>query len=121
MQSTSHNSFEVTMHQQQMITPAENAQPFESFPEQLQHNARTQPHKTALVYEGHRIDWATFHQRVRLIAGRLVAAGIGNYDKVAMLAHNCPEYVEMFAAALHVGACAVPLSSMASGEALEGM
>ncbi|GAB3671064.1 class I adenylate-forming enzyme family protein [Salinisphaera aquimarina] len=107
--------------QTQIVDPADSPDPFASFPARLQRTARAQPDHTAIVYGRRRIAWAAFHARVRLIAGRLQAAGIGADDKVAMLAHNCPEYLELFAATLHAGACAVPLSSMATGAALEAM
>ncbi len=107
--------------QAQLVVPADSDDPFEPFPDRLQRTARTQLDKTALLYEGRRIDWGAFHKRVRLIAGRLQDADIRDNDKVAVLAHNCPEYVELLAATLHVGACIVPLSNMASGAALEGM
>lgn len=107
--------------QPHLVTPAESSDPFEPFPDQLARVAAAYPDKTVMVHDERRITWGEFHRRVRLVAGRLKAAGIGTNDKVAMLAHNCPEYVELFCAALHAGACAVPLSSMASGAALEGM
>ncbi|MBA1148738.1 acyl--CoA ligase [Ectothiorhodospiraceae bacterium WFHF3C12] len=107
--------------QANLVTPAESDDPFRSFPEQLEQAAADHPEKIAVVDGDRRVTWDEFQRRVRLIAGRLKAAGIGANDKVAALAHNCAEYVELYAGTLHAGACMVPLSSMASGAALEGM
>ena len=47
--------------------------------------------------------------------------GIGQGDKIAILAANSIEYLETFMGGLRAGACVVPLSTMAAADALEKM
>lgn len=83
--------------------------------------ARQRPEHAALIFEGETIPWGEFDRRVNQIAHSLIRLGLKPTEKVAILAHTCPEYVQMFMGTLRAGGCAVPLSSMASGETLEMM
>ena len=50
--------------------------------------ARLEPNRIALVDGATRLDWCAFENRVARIASGLRALGVGEGDRVAMLAHN---------------------------------
>lgn len=66
-------------------------------------NARQQPHVTALEYiDGRRLTFALLHKRVALLSAGL--SGIAKPGtNVAILADNCPEYIELYYAAPAAG------------------
>ena len=65
--------------------------------------------------------WREFDRRINKIARTLAGMGIGQGDKIAILADNSIEYLETFMGGLRAGACVVPLSTMAAADALEKM
>lgn len=67
-------------------------------------NARLHPDATAFIADGQRITHAEYLRRVVNLAGSLAALGIGQGDRIAVLAHNCLEYVELYGAAARLGA-----------------
>ena len=103
------------------VTPAEESESVDPFHVRLAAAAAANPDRIALIEGERRVSWNEFHTRVRRAASRLNSAGVGRGDTVAMMARNCIELVEMYAATLHAGACAVPLSTMVSADALEAM
>jgi len=76
------------------------------------------PDHPALIFEGRTVTWREFDIMINRVAHALLALGLKPTEKVAMLAHTCPEYVAMYIGTLRAGGCAVPLSSMASGDTL---
>ena len=62
-------------------------------------NARLYPNHPAIRFEGRDISHGVLAQRMRQLAGGLSARGVEPGTRVAMLAQNCPEYVELFGAA----------------------
>ena len=84
-------------------------------------SAARHPDRTALVCDDLRLSWAEFDGRVNRLANALAGAGLRRGDKVAILAANGPEYVEIFAGTIRAGCCIVPLSTMAAPAALERM
>lgn len=79
------------------------------------------PNKTAFIFKGRRVSWSELGIRVNRIANAFLALGVKKGTRVALLSRNSVEYVEAFFGALTAGACAVPLPSMASTEALKLM
>jgi fatty-acyl-CoA synthase len=73
------------------------------------HAART-PERTALVYEGARISYARFLDRIERTAGWLASQGIGTEDVVAALMKNSLAFVELAFAASHIGAVFLPIN-----------
>ncbi len=67
--------------------------------------------RPALVAEGVARDWATFADRVARLAGVLTAQGVAAGDRVAMLGHNSPRFVEYYFATLWAGAVMVPVNT----------
>ena len=104
------------------ITPAAPAQaPQMTIVDMVREAARKAPEAEAVVCGDTRRTWALFDARVNRLANALIARGISRGDRVAALAPNSAEYAELFMATLRAGACMVPLSTMASAEALEKM
>jgi long-chain acyl-CoA synthetase len=80
--------------------------------------AACQPDQVALICEDRRVGYAELELRIRRVANWLRAHGIARGDRVAMLSKNSIAYVEAFFGTLAAGACAVPLPTLASPEAL---
>ncbi|MBI1181227.1 MAG: AMP-binding protein [Alphaproteobacteria bacterium] len=87
----------------------------------MDYHARTRPEAEMLVFESRRWTWGEGDRIVNRIAHGLIGLGVGRNDKVAVLAATSPEYFFTFWGIIRAGACAVPLSGMASAESLELM
>ncbi|HEX7672391.1 MAG TPA: class I adenylate-forming enzyme family protein, partial [Polyangiaceae bacterium] len=83
--------------------------------------AERSPGRTALVDGDARITWAALDRRMEAVAGALSVSGVGPGARVAVLAANSSEYVEIFFGVLRAGACVVPLGTMSSEDALRAM
>ena len=105
------------------ITVSEEAaaETFRDLPSLIAAHARLHPHAPALRCSDTVQDWQALDARVDRVAAALQGLGLGKGDKVAMLARPSIAYVEAFLGTLRAGACAVPLSNMASGETLARM
>jgi long-chain acyl-CoA synthetase len=101
--------------------PLPDAIPGEHLPAWIAANARNRPEAIALIYEGAHTSWAEMDRRVSQVANALLGTGLKHGDNVAVLGRNSPEYFELFFGILRAGGCVVPLSTMASSEALERM
>jgi acyl-CoA synthetase (AMP-forming)/AMP-acid ligase II len=64
----------------------------------IERNARLYPHQTAVVCDERRITHAELAERVRRLANALCDRGLRRQDRVAILAQNCPEYLEAYGA-----------------------
>ena len=62
------------------------------------------PGEVALVHGATRVSWRDFEQRAARFAAALAAAGVGAGQTVAIDMYNCPEYLEVFFAALKIRA-----------------
>ena len=73
---------------------------------------RTEGHETeiALWSPAGRRSWAELEDIVRRVTNGLHGLGLGNQDRVAVMAGNCIEYVEVMLAALRGGARVVPIN-----------
>jgi long-chain acyl-CoA synthetase len=83
--------------------------------------ARRTPDRIALIDGDARITWAALDARVDAVASSLASSGIARGARVAVLAANSAEYVEIFFGALRAGACVVPLGTLSSEESLASM
>jgi acyl-CoA synthetase (AMP-forming)/AMP-acid ligase II len=66
-------------------------------------NAHTQPEDVAIVFGDQRITFAAHFQRAQKVAGALSVAGLVRQDRIAVLARNCPAYLEIYSAAQRAG------------------
>ncbi len=73
-------------------------------------NARHYPHRTAVVFENRRVTHAEFAARAFRLANKLLAGGLARQDRVAVLAPNCLEYLEIFAACESAGLVVVNMN-----------
>jgi acyl-CoA synthetase (AMP-forming)/AMP-acid ligase II len=72
--------------------------------------AATQPDGIALWWQGQAISYATLNNRVLALAARLASTGTAG-DRVAVLAWNCPEFIELIYAVPASGRILVPLNA----------
>jgi acyl-CoA synthetase (AMP-forming)/AMP-acid ligase II len=61
-------------------------------------NLQLRPDAPAVIFEGRTITHAEFCSRAFRLANALIGLGIQRGDRVAILAQNCPEYMESYAA-----------------------
>lgn len=74
--------------------------------------ARFQPDKTALVCGGRRQSWRELNSGMNRVANRLLSAGVGRGDKIAVLMTNSIEMVHAMLGVVKAGACVVPVSTL---------
>ena len=67
------------------VVSAPTDAPFEPFARMLQRNAAERPDDEAIVFEGERILWKSFYDRVARAGARLVAQGLERGDRVAIM------------------------------------
>ncbi len=94
--------------------PIDDAQVY--LPELWHTHARYNPDKEAVVCGPVRRTWGDFDANMSRIANRLIAAGIGRGDKVAVLMANSVEILEVMFGVVRAGACVVPLSGLLTAE-----
>jgi acyl-CoA synthetase (AMP-forming)/AMP-acid ligase II len=73
-------------------------------------NPKIAPERKAIMFEGR---WRTFgdlQARVGMVGAALRRAGVGPGDRVAVLLHNRPEFIESYFAVTGLGAILVPLN-----------
>jgi fatty-acyl-CoA synthase len=87
----------------------------------LSERARVTPDRLALVSveTGERLTYAELNARAERAADTLRAIGLNPGDRFGLLAHNCPEFLELFFAAGKAGMIVVPLSTRATAHELE--
>jgi len=73
---------------------------------------RTPGHEdeAALVWPGGSISWRVFEDRVARVANGLAAAGLGPEDRIAVMAGNIPQFVELMAGCMRAGVMLVPIN-----------
>lgn len=73
-------------------------------------HARLTPHKLGARDSRRRLTYAQWHDRATRLAHGLCALGLRKGDRVALLAYNCVEWMEMYAALARAGLVAVPIN-----------
>ncbi len=73
-------------------------------------HARLQPHKIGARDSQRALSFAQWHQRASRLANGLLALGLVKGDRVALLAYNCIEWMEMYVALARAGLVAVPIN-----------
>ncbi|MDQ6948639.1 MAG: acyl-CoA synthetase [Actinomycetota bacterium] len=74
------------------------------------------PERTAIGWRGVRETYAQFNQTVNRTANSLNERGVAKGDRIALLAHNCREFVVLYFALAKLGAISVPLNFMLRAE-----
>ena len=70
------------------------------------------PEKTALIFKDKRITYRELNERVNALANRLLDMGGEKGDRVAVLLHNCVEYIEAYFACAKSGLVFVPINNL---------
>jgi fatty-acyl-CoA synthase len=78
-----------------------------------------QPQKHALIFEDHPFTYKEVNQRTNQLCRLLLDTGIVKGDRVAVLLHNCHQYLEIFFSLSKIGAILVPLNWRLAGPELE--
>ena len=78
----------------------------------IAHHARYRPNREAFVFEGERLDYEAFWERVARAGNMLRSLGVGRGDKVATVLANSRESVELLWAVPAIGGALVPLSPL---------
>src|SRR6476659_4219906 len=77
--------------------------------------ART-PQQRAIHFLGRELTYAELDALTNRMARKLMAAGVGRGDSVAIFATNSPEYVAAFFGCARIGAALVPINLMFTAE-----
>jgi acyl-CoA synthetase (AMP-forming)/AMP-acid ligase II len=76
----------------------------------LTRTAGLYPAKTAIIFEDRSWSYREFNSRVNRLAGAISQMGLVKGDKMAVLARNCPEYLEAYHALAKLGVWMVPIN-----------
>jgi long-chain acyl-CoA synthetase len=82
-------------------------------------NAATAPDRTAVVFGAVRYTWHQWNERINQLAHALGALGLGRGDKIAVMLHNCHQFLEVAQAASKTGLVTVPLNYRLRGREIE--
>ena len=78
--------------------------------ESLAAHARTQPSKVGVRDSSRALSYAQWDDRASRLANALLGLGLQKGDRVALLAYNCIEWLEIYAALARAGLVAVPIN-----------
>ena len=73
-------------------------------------HARLTPGKLAVRDSRRSLSYAQWHSRATRLANGLLGLGLAQGDRVALLAYNCAEWMEIYAALAAAGLVAVPIN-----------
>jgi acyl-CoA synthetase (AMP-forming)/AMP-acid ligase II len=73
-------------------------------------NARLQPDRIGAADLERRLTFAQWHRRACRLANALLGIGLGRGDRLCVLAYNCVEWLEIYAATALAGLVAVPIN-----------
>ncbi|MBX9651752.1 MAG: AMP-binding protein [Xanthobacteraceae bacterium] len=83
----------------------------------MRRNAAIFPDRAAFVFGDRRISHVDYLARVERLTAALSEFGIASGDRIAVLADNCPEFVDLYGAAAWLGAILVPINwRLSAGE-----
>jgi acyl-CoA synthetase (AMP-forming)/AMP-acid ligase II len=77
--------------------------------------------RPALIFEDREYSYRAFTARICRLANALLALGIAPQDRIAVLAQNCPEYLELYSACEMSGIIIVPLNHRLALRELTGI
>jgi acyl-CoA synthetase (AMP-forming)/AMP-acid ligase II len=73
-------------------------------------SARTFPERLAIAYGDYELTYQQANARINKLANALVGMGIKKGENVAILLHNCPEFIETLFACFKAGIGTVPIN-----------
>lgn len=101
-----------------VYAPHSDEETMDAIGQRIQGFARALADKPAVIDKKGTLTWGALLDYANRIANRLRQAGLDHGDTVAALSENSADYVALYLGALIAGGCMVPLSGMASSEAL---
>ena len=101
-----------------VYAPIDPGESMDAIGNRIQQHAQTRRSHPALIDEQGTLDWRSLVDQVNRIANRLREAGLRPGESVAALSGNSRDDVALYLGTLVAGGCMVPLSGMASSEAL---
>jgi acyl-CoA synthetase (AMP-forming)/AMP-acid ligase II len=78
----------------------------------LRRSAARFPDKTALIFKERRMTYQELDRRVNRLANGFLKMGVQKGDRLAVLLHNCPEFIEIYFACTKSGAVFVPINNL---------
>lgn len=81
-----------------------------SFADVYRHNAQFFPERVAFVVDGHRVTHRDYLRRIERLAAGLVRDGVRAGDRVAILAQNSLEMIDLIGAVARIGAVLLPVN-----------
>jgi fatty-acyl-CoA synthase len=78
--------------------------------EMVTRSARKFPDREAMIFGDTRLTYKQFNTRINRLSHGLMNLGIKKGSKVAILAYNCNQFMEVYFALAKIGAVAVPLN-----------
>jgi len=90
-------------------------------PEILALHGKWKGEKTALVFEGERLNWRSLDIATNKIANALIAKGISSRAMVGIVMSNSRQMVEAILGTLKSGAASVPINLSVTDEAMQAM
>ena len=78
-------------------------------------HARLTPAKIGLRDSHRELSFADWDQRASRLANALLSLGLEKGDRVALLAYNCAEWMELYVALARAGLVAVPINFRLTG------
>ncbi len=85
----------------------------------IRFSAQIYPGKTAVVFNNTRLTYQEFNGRINRLAQALLAEGVQKGDRIAILATDCHQYLEINLAAAKLGGIFVPLNFRWKGGEIE--
>jgi long-chain acyl-CoA synthetase len=79
-------------------------------------NAKLFPDKTAVVFGSTRYTWREWNERICQVAHALRRLGLQGGDKLAVMLHNCHQFLEVGQAAQKLGLVTVPVNYRLRGQ-----
>ncbi len=73
-------------------------------------NAGFYPHKTAIIEGKTKLTFVQFNERVNRLGKAILGLGLAKGDRIAVLNHNCYQYLEIYFALAKIGTPIVPLN-----------
>jgi acyl-CoA synthetase (AMP-forming)/AMP-acid ligase II len=95
-----------------IVVPQSEGTRFVSVSDTIRKWASRNPHRNFLITNERNVTWSDFDARLNKVANALLESGLERGDKIAILAANSIEYLEIFLGATRAGICVVPLSVM---------
>lgn len=87
----------------------------------LRRTAAAYPKKTGVIFKDRKFSWHELNARANSLANAFLRLGLKKRDRVAMLSHNCSEYLEFLYAGARAGVVVVPTNIRLLGRQLTEM